>query len=116
MLWLPYFFILEFYILLSECSIKIFGNGLVLIIRVGKSIQLKWVNLDLMLNQSENSGPVDSWLEKEKIKFKKGYSKTCLKPPLKKMTIIGFQDWLSLNAGQKYCRMLQSFCNTFDLH
>ena len=26
-----------------------------------------------------------------------------------------FQDWLSLNAGQKYCRM-GAFCNTFDLH
>ena len=35
------------------------------------------------------------------------YSKTCLKRPLKKKTIIGFQDPLSLNAGQKYCRMLQ---------
>ena len=35
------------------------------------------------------------------------YSKTCLKRPLKKKTKIGFQDWLSLDAGQKYCRMLQ---------
>ena len=26
---------------------------------------------------------------------------------LKKWRKIGFQDWLSLNAGQKYCRMLQ---------
>ena len=33
------------------------------------------------------------------------YSKTCLKRPLKK-TKIGFQDRLSLNAGQKYCRMV----------
>ena len=33
-------------------------------------------------------------------------SKTCLKQPLKKKTKIGFQDRLSLNAGQKYCRML----------
>ena len=35
-----------------------------------------------------------------------GYSKTCLKWPLKKKT----KNWLSrsflLNAGQKYCRML----------
>ena len=31
---------------------------------------------------------------------------TCLKLPLKKNTI-GFQDQLSHNAGQKYCRMLQ---------
>ena len=30
------------------------------------------------------------------------YSKTCLKRPLKKKTKIGFQDRLSLNAGQRY--------------
>ena len=35
------------------------------------------------------------------------YSKTCLKWPLKKKTEICFQDRLSLNAGQKYCRMFQ---------
>ena len=35
------------------------------------------------------------------------YSKTCLKRPLKKKTKFCFQDGLSLNAGQKYCRMLQ---------
>ena len=35
------------------------------------------------------------------------YSKTCLKQPLTKKTKIGFQDRLSLNAGQKYCRVLQ---------
>ena len=35
------------------------------------------------------------------------YSKTCLKGPLKKNTKIGFQYPLSLNAGRKYCRMLQ---------
>ena len=35
------------------------------------------------------------------------YSKTCLKWPLKKKTKIVFQDRLWLNAGQKYCRMLQ---------
>ena len=35
------------------------------------------------------------------------YSKTCPKRPLKKKTKIGFQDRLSFNAGQKYCRMLQ---------
>ena len=33
--------------------------------------------------------------------------KTCLKRPLKIRPKIGFQDRLSLNAGQKYCRMLQ---------
>ena len=34
------------------------------------------------------------------------YSKTCLKRPLNKKTKHGFQGRLSLNAGQKYCRML----------
>ena len=34
-------------------------------------------------------------------------SKTCLKQPLSKRPQISFQDQLSLNAGQKYCRMLQ---------
>ena len=36
-----------------------------------------------------------------------GYSRTCLKRSLKKNTKICFQDQLSINAGQKYCRMLQ---------
>ena len=35
------------------------------------------------------------------------YSKTCLKRPPRKNTKIVFQYRLSLNAGQKYCRMLQ---------
>ena len=35
------------------------------------------------------------------------YSKICVKQPLSKIPKIGFQDQLSLNAGQKYCRMLQ---------
>ena len=35
------------------------------------------------------------------------YSKICLKRPLKNKTKIGFQYQLPLNAGQKYCRMLQ---------
>ena len=35
------------------------------------------------------------------------YSKTCVKRPLSKRPKIGFQDELSLNAGQKYCRTLQ---------
>ena len=37
---------------------------------------------------------------------------------LSKRQKIGFQDQLSLDAGQKYCRMLQwgAFCNTFYLH
>ena len=35
------------------------------------------------------------------------YSKTCVKRPLSKRPKIGFQGQLSLNAGQKFCRMLQ---------
>ena len=34
-------------------------------------------------------------------------SKPCLKLPLSQRTKMGFQDQLSLNAGQKYCRMFQ---------
>ena len=34
------------------------------------------------------------------------YSKTCVKRPLSKRPKIGFQDQFSLNAGQKYSRML----------
>ena len=33
------------------------------------------------------------------------YSKTCVKRPLSKRPKIGFQDQLSLYAGQKHCRM-----------
>ena len=35
------------------------------------------------------------------------YSKTCVKRPHSKRPKNGFQYQLSLNAGQKYCRMLQ---------
>ena len=35
------------------------------------------------------------------------YSKTWIKRPLSKRPKIVFQNQLSLNAGQKYCRMLQ---------
>ena len=35
------------------------------------------------------------------------YSESCIKRPLSKRPQIGFQDHLSLNAGWKYCRMLQ---------
>ena len=38
---------------------------------------------------------------------KNKYSRTCLKRPLSKRPKIGFQDQLSFNVGQKYCRMLQ---------
>ena len=41
------------------------------------------------------------------VKLDMSYSETCVKQPLSKRPKIGFQDQLSLNAGQKYCRMLQ---------
>ena len=46
------------------------------------------------------------------------YSKTCLKRPLSKEQKLFFWFQLSLNAGQKHCRMLQGrgFCNPFSLH
>ena len=40
------------------------------------------------------------------LEIQDGYSKTCLKRPLKKKTKIDFQDQVLLKAGQKYCRML----------
>ena len=49
---------------------------------------------------------ISSLTKRNEILFKK-YRKTCLKRSLLKKTKIGFQDRLSLNAGQKYCRMLQ---------
>ena len=52
------------------------------------------------------------------------YSKTCLKRPLKRRPKIGFQDRVSLNAGEYRLMQVKSiaecskraFCNTFDLH
>ena len=41
------------------------------------------------------------------------YSKTCVKRPLSNRPKIGFKDQLLLNAGQKYCRMLQSILQYF---
>ena len=43
------------------------------------------------------------------------YSKTCVKRPLSKRPKIGFQDQLSLKAGQKYCRMLKGLPFDKDL-
>ena len=49
------------------------------------------------------------------ILVKQRYSKTCVKRPLSKKTKIGFQDQLSHNAGQKYCRM-QYFRHSWSYH
>ena len=50
------------------------------------------------LTKRQNSLPV----------FWSKYSKTCVKQPLSKRLKKWFQAWLSLNAGQQYCRMLQA--------
>ena len=52
----------------------------------------------------------DQFFQKTELVLKPGknvYNKACVKQPLSKSPQIGFQDQLSLNAGQKYCRMLQ---------
>ena len=60
----------------------------------------------IVLNQNEESNNVEGIrLLKPADHFQ--YSKTCVKQPLSKRPQIGFQDQLSLNAGQKYSRMLQ---------
>ena len=59
-------------------------------------LQVKWL--------LTNANP-DNWKWKHLLKSK--YSRTCVKQPLSKRLKNGFQDQLSLNAGQKYCRMLQ---------
>ena len=69
------------------------------------------------MRESQNRHIEESMIGSLKWLF--NYSKTYLKRPLQKKTKIGFQDRLSLNAGQKYCRMLQdsiNTCNTFDLY
>ena len=48
-------------------------------------------------------GQPESW----EVNMHTLYSKTCVKRPLSKRPKIYFQYQLSLNAGQKYCRMLQ---------
>ena len=53
-----------------------------------------WWSVYFLLRNEENDSEIQ-------------YSKTCLKWPLQKKTKIVFQDRLSINAGQKYCRMLQ---------
>ena len=48
-----------------------------------------------------------TWPGYIQISIKLRYRKTCEKRSLSKRPKIVFQDQLSLNAGQKYCRMLQ---------
>ena len=60
-------------------------------------------DLDLYVNLKDQFWTLTS----SQIFYVSNYSKTCVKGPLKWRPKIGFQDRLSLNAGQKYCRMLQ---------
>ena len=66
--------------------------------------QIRCLSVLLNIFQMERS-PVISFLFHLRVASK--CSKTCVKRPLSKRPKIGFQDQLSLNAGQKYCRMLQ---------
>ena len=59
------------------------------------------------------------YIQPQKVKFKSVeinmkhvsyYSKTCVKWSLSKRPKIGFQDQVSLNAGQKYCHQNFLFC------
>ena len=54
-------------------------------------------------NNPENSHPCKD----KRFAYFFHYSKTCLKGRLRRRPKIGFQDGLWLNAGQKYCRILQ---------
>ena len=47
------------------------------------------------------------WIWNETDEYTLIYSKTCVRQPLSKRPKIGFQYQISLNAGQKYWRMLQ---------
>ena len=57
--------------------------------------------------QSKNNDDAQSAESGSPSQIRFVYSKTCVKWPLSNRPKIGFQDQLSLNAGQKYCRMLQ---------
>ena len=57
------------------------------------------------LREGSNTSSFSRRSKAETAKAK--YSKTCVKRPLSKRPEKGFQDQISLNAGQKYCRMLQ---------
>ena len=59
-----------------------------------------WKLLENLVSLIPEGFPVDPDKQKR-------YSKTCLKRALSKIPQIGNQDQLSLNADQKYCRMLQ---------
>ena len=68
-------------------------------------LKLWWSKIQLSQNKFCIYILDSKWTYKYMHDFK--YSKTSVKRPLSKRPKIGFKDQLSLNAGQKYCRMLQ---------
>ena len=64
----------------------------------------------LILIQTVCKGDHPLTQARQTVKHYNCYSKTCVKQPLSKRPKNGFQDQLSLNACQKYCRMLLSTC------
>ena len=79
---------------------------------------IQWVSNSL---DPDHAKVINRWRETERQRPTNwkthnifAYSKICVKWPLSKRQKFVFQDQLSLNAGQKYCRMLPlAFCNTF---
>ena len=60
----------------------------------------------LLVTQTVESSPVD-YSSTSEYMYKQAYSKICLKRLLKKKIKIGFHNRISLNVGQKYCKMLK---------
>ena len=63
-------------------------------------------------NKANHYTNVTEFYNNQKFKTNKtfmftSYSRTCVKHPLSERPKNGIQDRVSLNAGQKYCRMLQ---------
>ena len=83
-----------------------------------------WLYFQLHSTDSVGFQGCFQFIFKGNIKVTKLISFLCffvLKPPLKKKTKIGFQGPLWLNAGQKYCRILQEsilqyFRPSFNYH
>ena len=63
--------------------------------------------------RAESKNMTSDNIPPQKTCLKKFTVKSVLSGRSKRRPKIGFQDRLSLNAGQKYC---EAFCNTFDLH
>ena len=62
------------------------------------------VHYSLIISNFDNLNEIANKFVYEKVG---NYSKACVKQPLSKRPEKCFLDQLSLNAGQKHCRMLQ---------